>query len=161
MTAIALAKRAGACVTATTRRTDRVELLKTLGADRVIVDDGNVSSSGDRFDRILELVGAATLEDSLQCANRDAVVCMAGIVGNSWTISDFAPMDAIPNRVALTSYSGEPQDFMSMPLQQLIDDIAHENLKIKIGRVFAFDQIVDAHRCMEANEAEGKIVVLL
>jgi NADPH:quinone reductase-like Zn-dependent oxidoreductase len=110
---------------------------------------------------VLELIGATTLEDSLQCAERDGVVCMAGIVGDAWTIADFAPMDAIPNRVALTSYSGEPEDFMSMPLQDLVDDIAKGDLKIKIGRVFALHDIVEAHRCMEANEAEGKIVILV
>jgi NADPH:quinone reductase-like Zn-dependent oxidoreductase len=161
MAAIALAHRAGAHVTATTRRTERVELLGALGADRVLIDDGQLARLDARFDRILELVGTTTLQDSLQCARRDGVVCMAGIVGNAWTLGDFAPMDSIPNRVALTSYSGEPEDFMSMPLQELIDDVACGNLKIKIGRVFAIDDIVSAHRCMEANEAEGKIVIIV
>lgn len=161
MAAIALARRAGAHVTATTRRAERVELLENLGADQVLLDNGELSSRGFKFDRVLELIGATTLQDSLQCAERDGVVCMAGIVGNAWSIADFAPMDAIPNRVALTSYSGEPEDFMSMPLQDLVDDIAKGDLKIKIGRVFALDDIVEAHRCMEANEAEGKIVILV
>jgi NADPH:quinone reductase-like Zn-dependent oxidoreductase len=161
MAAIALARRAGADVTATTRRQDRRGLLEMLGADRALIDDGDLSKSGNRFDRILELVGATTLEDSLLCADRSGLVCMAGIVGNTWTMPNFAPMDAIPNRVALTSYSGEPEDFMSMPLQDLLDDIAGKRLNIKIGRVFSIDEIVDAHRCMEANAAEGKIVILV
>lgn len=161
MAAIALARRAGADVTATTRRQDRRGLLEMLGADRALIDDGDLSKSGNRFDRILELVGATTLEDSLLCADRGGLVCMAGIVGNTWTMPNFAPMDAIPNRVALTSYSGEPEDFMSMPLQDLLDDIAGKRLNIKIGRVFSIDEIVDAHRCMEANAAEGKIVILV
>ncbi|RYE53271.1 MAG: NADPH:quinone reductase [Hyphomicrobiales bacterium] len=161
MAAIALARRAGADVTATTRRQDRRGLLKMLGTDRVLIDDGELSKSGNRFDRILELIGATTLEDSLLCADRGSLVCMAGIVGNTWTMPNFAPMDAIPNRVALTSYSGEPEDFMSMPLQDLLDDIAGKRLNIKIGRVFSIDEIVDAHRCMEANAAEGKIVILV
>jgi NADPH:quinone reductase-like Zn-dependent oxidoreductase len=161
MAAIALARRAGAHVTATTRRQERVELLENLGADRVLLDNGDLSSIDTRFDRVLELIGATTLQDSLHCTERDGVVCMAGIVGNAWTIPDFAPMDAIPNRVSLTSYSGEPEDFLSMPLQALVEDVARGNLKVKIGRVFGIDDIVEAHRCMEANEAEGKIVVLV
>lgn len=161
MAAIALARRAGAHVTATTRRAERVELLENLGADRVLLDNSELSRNDVKFDRVLELIGATTLQDSLQCAERDGVVCMAGIVGNAWCIPDFAPMDAIPNRVALTSYSGEPQDFMSMPLQELVDDVARGNLKVKIGRVFALHDIVEAHRCMEANEAAGKIVILV
>jgi NADPH:quinone reductase-like Zn-dependent oxidoreductase len=161
MAAIALARRAAAHVTATTRRQERVELLENLGADRVLLDNGDLSSIDTRFDRVLELIGATTLQDSLHCTERDGVVCMAGIVGNAWTIPDFAPMDAIPNRVSLTSYSGEPEDFLSMPLQALVEDVARGNLKVKIGRVFGIDDIVEAHRCMEANEAEGKIVVLV
>jgi NADPH:quinone reductase-like Zn-dependent oxidoreductase len=160
MAAIALARRAGAHVTATTRRAERVELLENLGADRVLLDNSKLSRNDVKFDRVLELIGATTLQDSLQCAERDGVVCMAGIVGNAWCIPDFAPMDAIPNRVALTSYSGEPQDFMSMPLQELVDDVARGNLKVKIG-LFALHDIVEAHRCMEANEAAGKIVILV
>lgn len=46
-----------------------------------------------------------------------------------------------------------------MPWQELVDDIADGTLKIKIGKVFGIDEIVQAHRCMEANEAEDKIVI--
>ena len=161
MAAIALARRTGAHVTATTRRESRFELLKHLGADEVLLDDGKLARLTQRYDRVLELIGATTLEDSLRCADRGGVVCMAGMVGNAWTVAGFAPMDAIPNRVSLTSYSGEPEDFMSMPLQALVDDVATGHLKVKPGRVFRIDDIVEAHRCMEANEAEGKIVVLV
>jgi NADPH:quinone reductase-like Zn-dependent oxidoreductase len=33
-------------------------------------------------DKVLELVGTTTLEDSLQFAKQGGVVCMSGIVGN-------------------------------------------------------------------------------
>lgn len=161
MAAIALARRTGAHVTATTRQESRFELLKHLGAEQFLLDDGKLARLTQRYDRVLELIGATTLEDSLQCADRGGVVCMAGMVGNAWTVAGFAPMDAIPNRVSLTSYSGEPEDFMSMPLQALVDDVATGHLKVKLGRVFQIEDIVKAHRCMEANEAEGKIVVLV
>lgn len=104
--------------------------------------------------------GATTLRDSLLCAGRGGVVCMSGIVGNKWTIDSFAPMDAIPNRVSLTTYSGEVSDFVQMPFQSLVDDVATGALPVKIGRIFTIDDIVEAHRCMESNAAEGKIVVL-
>jgi NADPH:quinone reductase-like Zn-dependent oxidoreductase len=70
-------------------------------------------------------------------------------------------MDVIPSRVFLTIYSGEPEDFMEMPLQSLVDDVASGALRIKIGKVFTLDQIVEAHQCMERNDADGKIVVLI
>jgi NADPH:quinone reductase-like Zn-dependent oxidoreductase len=42
----------------------------------------------------------------------------------------------------------------------LIDRVAAESLPVAIGRVFQLDDIVQAHRVMENNEAGGKIVVL-
>lgn len=134
--------------------------MKQLGAHRVIIDNGAIAASGLRFDKVLELIGTTPLEDSLRCADRGGQVCMAGIVGNRWTIDNFAPMDAIPNRVSLTTYSGEVSDFVRMPFQSLVDHVASGALPIKIGRVFKIDEIVEAHRCMESNAAEGKIVVL-
>jgi len=51
-------------------------------------------------------------------------------------------------------------DFMRTPLQRLLDDVAAGRLPIQVGRVFRLDEIVEAHRCMEENQAAGKIVVL-
>jgi NADPH:quinone reductase-like Zn-dependent oxidoreductase len=69
-------------------------------------------------------------------------------------------MEAIPTAVSLTTYAGESEDFMRMPLEDLVEQIAAGTLHIQIGRVFHLDEIVEAHRCMEENKAGGKIVVL-
>ncbi|CAN7476896.1 zinc-binding dehydrogenase [Acidovorax sp. Root217] len=42
----------------------------------------------------------------------------------------------------------------------LLDGVAAGTLPVSIGRVFSIDQIAEAHRVMQANEARGKIVVL-
>jgi NADPH:quinone reductase-like Zn-dependent oxidoreductase len=131
-----------------------------MGAQKVIVDDGNIHAGAYKFDKVLELVGATTLEDSLKTAERNGIVCMAGMVGNQWVFKDFAPMDSIPNRVALTIYSGESDDFMEMPFQELVNDVASDTIAVKIGKVFRLDQIAEAHACMESNSADGKIVVV-
>ena len=39
-----------------------------------------------KFDKCLELVGTTTLLDSLKCVSGGGIVCMTGIVGNSWTL---------------------------------------------------------------------------
>lgn len=160
MAAIALARQAGAHVSATTRNKERAPLLWECGAQRVIVDDGEIHRGAHRFDKILELVGTTTLQDSLLSADRGGLVCMAGIVGNAWELKIFAPMDAIPNRVSLNTYSGEVRDFREMPMQALVDQVASGALPIKIGRTFRLDQIAEAHTCMENNQANGKIVVI-
>nr|WP_284273481.1 zinc-binding dehydrogenase [Bradyrhizobium iriomotense] len=47
-----------------------------------------------------------------------------------------------------------------MPLQQIAGDAAAGRLDVKPARVFRFDEIREAHRVMEANEARGKMVVV-
>ena len=49
---------------------------------------------------------------------------------------------------------------MLTPLEELAQQIAAGKLHVQVGKVFKLDDIVEAHRCMEGNQAGGKIVVL-
>jgi NADPH:quinone reductase-like Zn-dependent oxidoreductase len=165
LAAAAIAKQHGARVASTTRKVERADLLRNNGADEVIVDDGAIAPRvRDRqpagFDKVLELIGTTTLNDSLLCSKQGGIVCMTGIVGNQWFMREFAPMEAIPTAVYLTSYAGDTQDFMRTPMNQLAQQVADGTLKIQVGRTFHLDQVVEAHRVMEENTAGGKIVVL-
>ena len=165
LAAAAIAKARGASVAATTRNRSSADLLRASGADQVFIDDGAIAGSvrqarPDGFDKVLELVGATTLKDSLRCARQPGLVCMTGMVGNAWSIDHFSPMDMIPTAVGLTTYDGGPKDFMRTPLQDLIDQIAAGTLRIQVGKTFPLDGIVEAHRLMEAGKAGGKIVIL-
>jgi NADPH:quinone reductase-like Zn-dependent oxidoreductase len=165
LAAAAIAANHGAFVASTTRNPERVDLLRSSGAVQVYIDNGTIAqqvadASPEKFDKVLELIGTTTLLDSLQCARPRGIVCMTGIVGDKWSFDDFAPMDAIPSTVGLTVYTGESSDFLKTPLQELVDQIALGTMKIQIGRVFHLDDIVEAHRVMEENQAGGKIVVL-
>ena len=86
-------------------------------------------------------------------------VCMTGMVGNAWELERFSPMDAIPTAVNLTTYSGGAEDFISTPLQQVVDAVEAGTFVPPIGTTFTMDEIVEAHRTMENNTAGGKIVV--
>jgi NADPH:quinone reductase-like Zn-dependent oxidoreductase len=58
--------------------------------------------AGVKYNKVLELIGTTTLRDSLRCVEDQGVVCMTGIVGNSWVFKDeFGPMDSIPSTVCL------------------------------------------------------------
>lgn len=46
-------------------------------------------------------------------------------------------------------------------LQTFIDDVAAGRNQVNVDRVFHFDEIVEAHRYMESNQATGKLVVLV
>jgi NADPH:quinone reductase-like Zn-dependent oxidoreductase len=165
LAAAAIARRHGSFVAATTRQPDREPLLRASGVDQVFIDAGSIAGSvkgafPEGFDKVLELVGTTTLQDSLRCARRGGIVCMTGIVGGKWTLDSFSPMEAIPTAVNLTTYAGESQDFMRTPLQELAEQVAAGTLHVQVGKTFRLDEIVEAHRCMEENKAGGKIVVL-
>jgi NADPH:quinone reductase-like Zn-dependent oxidoreductase len=165
LAAAAIAKNHGAVVAATTRRPDRGSLLRASGVDHVIIDTGAIVGEVNRVcpgvvDKVLELVGTTTLNDSLRCSREGGIVCMTGIVGNKWSFDEFSPMEAIPTAVCLTTYAGESEDFMRTPLEELARQVAAGTLHIQIGRTFPLDEIAEAHRVMEENKAGGKIVVL-
>jgi NADPH:quinone reductase-like Zn-dependent oxidoreductase len=165
LAAAAIAKWHGILVAATTRKSQRGDLLRTSGADQVFIDTGSIAVQVKEVfpggvDKVLELVGTTTLKDSLCCAKPHGIVCMTGMVGNKWSIDEFSPMDHIPTAVNLTTYSGGVDDFMLTPLDKLAGQIASGTLNVQIGRVFRLDEIAEAHRCMEDNKAGGKIVVL-
>ncbi len=165
LAAAVLAKKHGATVAVTTRRPERESMLRDNGADHIFVDNGELAESVRRVfdggvDRVLELVGTTTLLDSLNAAARHGVVCMTGMVGNKWDFDGFAPMEAIPTTVRLTTYAGEVADFMATPLQDFVQEIEDGRTVVRIGKVFRLADIVEAHRCMEENRAQGKIVVV-
>jgi NADPH:quinone reductase-like Zn-dependent oxidoreductase len=165
LAAAAIGKKHGASIAATTRNRERENLLRASGVDQVFIDTGSIAQQvmevcANGVDKVLELVGTTTLNDSLRCAKQRGIVCMTGIVGNKWSLENFAPMEAIPTAVSLTTYAGESADFLRTPLDDLAEQIAEGTLHIQIGKTFHLDEIVEAHRCMEENKAGGKIVVL-
>ena len=165
MAALALAREAGLFVATTSRSPSKIEMLEAAGADEVWVDDGSIERQlRDRehrpYDRVLELIGTTTLLDSLRCVRAGGIVCMTGILGGKWTLENFAPMDDIPTGIKLTSYSGGSSDISAEQLQHYVELVERGTLMIQTGPVFEFENLVQAHELMDANQAGGKIVVL-
>lgn len=166
LAALAVARTLGVAVTVTSRSRSREAMLKAAGAAHVLVDEGTLQErvrqvEPDGFDRVLELVGATTLADSLQCARPGGVVCMTGILGGSWTLEGFRPMEQIPNGVRLTAYSGNATDITPEQLQNYVSMVEQGTLSIHTGAVFRFDQLQEAHRVMDSGSAGGKLVVVV
>ncbi len=165
LAAAGIAKKHGLIVAATTRKPERIPFLRDNNVDHVFVDTGSIISEvhqvfPDGVDCVLELVGTTTLLDSLQTVRRHGVVCMTGIVGNSWTLNDFNPMTEIPVAVKLTSYAGNADDFINTPLQEIVRDVEAGILNIPLGQVFHLDEIIKAHQALDNNAGQGKIVVV-
>ena len=167
LTTAALAKQRGLRVLSTTRNPAKRKALEAAGVDHPIVDHGGslvadvhaVAPGG--VDRVLELVGTTTLGDSLRCARPGGIVCMTGILGGSWLWESFDPFVDIPNGVCLTSYGGDAQDVTVEALQSFVDAVTRGDVPSSLDRTFKLDEIQEAHRFMENNRAQGKLVVLL
>jgi NADPH:quinone reductase-like Zn-dependent oxidoreductase len=164
MLACQLAKSQGLTVISTTRNPDKQKTLIENGADKVIIDTGNIhdelkSIFPNGVNKVLELIGTRTLKDSLKCIGHKGMVCMTGILGNEWTVSDFTPMGDIPSLGRLTVYIGDSKNLSKELLQDFIDQVEKGNIQLNIDRVYTLDDVPTAHQYMEDNMAKGKIVV--
>lgn len=155
----------GLTVLATTRSADRLPLLESVGVGHALVDDGDVAAQvralhPDGVDGAVELVGVNVMRDTLRAVRPGGTVCFTGMLSDQWTIPDFYPMDWLPNGVRLTAYSGEAADLPTHVLQEFLDAVADGRARVPVGRVYRLEEIVQAHRDMEAGVVGGKAVVL-
>jgi NADPH2:quinone reductase len=169
--ALNIAAHAGARVIATTRNRDRISMLEGLGANRVVLEGPDLSRGvrelyPDGIDAVLELVGNSTILDSLTMVRRHGRVCLAGWLGGLAPIASFNPLLQMASGVHFSLFGsfmfGTPGFSLSdVSLQTIVDRVATGSYKAKPAKVFRFDDIQDAHRLMESNQANGKLVVQL
>ena len=167
--ALKVAVNAGIRVIATTRNRERFAMLEKLGAEHFEIERPDLSQynqEAKRIDVVLDLVGNSVMLDSLATLRRGGRSCLAGWLGGLDPIPDFNPLLQMPSGVYLTFFGsfvfGTPGFPLSdVPLQQIAADAAAGRLDVKPARIFGFDEIREAHRIMEANQAGGKMVVVL
>lgn len=161
--AIQLAKSIGCTVIGTTRKEERLEFLKEIGADYAILDDGTLSKQvmnlfPSGITKVLELVGPTAIEETSKLLKKHGIICSTGQLGGSFA-QGFDVIKSIPNGVYLSSF------YSNYPTQEIIDEIFNHikqyNLKPHISKVFSLNEIAKAHLMMEQNKANGKIVVLV
>ena len=166
--ALKMAVNAGVRVVATTRNRDRFSKLEKLGAERCEIERRDLSkhiAEAKKIDAVLDLVGNSVMLDSLAMLRRGGRSCLAGWLGGLDPIPDFNPLLQMASGVYLTFFGsfvfGTPGFPLSdVPLQQIAADAAGGRLDVKPARIFGFDEIREAHRAMEANQAGGKMVVV-
>ena len=166
--ALKMAVNAGTRVIATTRNPERFSILEKLGAERCEIERLDLSkhiAEAKRIDAVLDLVGNSVMLDSLAMLRRGGRSCLAGWLGGLAPIADFNPLLQMASGVYLTFFGsfvfGTPGFPLSdVPLQKIAEDAAAGRLDVKPVRVFRFEEIREAHRVMEANEAHGKMVVV-
>jgi NADPH2:quinone reductase len=166
--ALKMAVNIGVRVIATTRNRERFALLEKLGAERCEIERPDLSkhiAEAKKIDAVLDLVGNSVVLDSLAMLRRGGRSCLAGWLGGLDPIPNFNPLLQMASGVYLTFFGsfvfGTPGfPLRDVPLEQIAADAAAGRLDVKPARIFRFEEIREAHRVMEANEAGGKIVVV-
>ncbi len=162
LASIQLAKAIGAEVVATTRSEKKACLLKEYGADDVVLEGEDFKK---RFlekhptgaNKVLELIGAATLRESLTSTAMHGIVCHTGVLGGIYGLKSFDPIKEIPSGVYLTGfYSNYPTQSQINGMMNLIEK---GNVHPIIAQKFTLGQIADAHLLAEQRSQIGKIVV--
>ena len=168
--ALNIAVERGATVMATTRNPARHAMLKQLGAAHVLAGE-NVRAADalsivpTGVDAILDLLGTATLLDSLAMARVGGRVCIAGFLAGGHRLEQFDPVFQMPSGVHLSAFasafafSSDNYPLSAIPFHEFVSKAAAGAYRAQPARVFAFDEIAVAHRLMESNGAGGKVVV--
>ena len=126
---------------------------------------GFAGSIPEAFDAVLDLVGNSTIVDSMSAVRPDGRACMAGFLGGGDPIGSFNPMLHMPSGVHLSFFASaftfvsSEYPLSGIPFQAIADRAAAGAYKAEPARIFPFEGIQDAHRLMESNQANGKIVV--
>lgn len=165
MAAASIAAGHGVEVAATTRRPDKIDAVTAAGADHVLLDTGGSLIAGMHAiwpggpDCVLDLVGADTAVDSLHVVRRGGTVCVAGSL-SGWVIPDLEPIAMIPSGTRLTAFHSDNLKGATAVFQRIVHEVEAGVYRPNTARVFGLGDIAAAHRCMENDQATGKLVVM-
>jgi len=161
LAAITYAKARGFNVVATTRN----------GADQVIIDDGNIAEKvraifPEGVDCALEVVGIATIRDTVKTVKHWGQVCVVGVLSGAPVLDNFDLHSDLPNTVKISFFSsgllGSSQMLLTdSPMKWITEQLENKKMPSLLSKIYEFDQIRDAHQVIENDQALGKIVIKL
>jgi NADPH:quinone reductase len=169
--AVNIAAQLKARVIATTRNPRRAAQLDSLGAQEVLLESTELAKRirerhPQGIDAVLDIVGNTTVLDSLAMLRRGGEVCVVGFLGAGAPLT-LEPVFQIPSGTKLSVFAsalvtGSAEfPLAEIPFQDIVDRVAAGIYRAKPAKVFRFQDIQEAHRLMESNQAAGKIVVRL
>jgi NADPH2:quinone reductase len=178
LAAATLAVDAGARVIATTRDPAKATRLSDLGVADVIIDGDDLAARVREVvpggvDLALELLGVASLPETLRCAADFGIVCLTGLLRDqtnsirSGVREDRAvpmfphPMEMIPPTIRLTVGGVDGTARTPGLVQQWVSGIESGRYRMPVDSVFTLDQMPEAHRRRADPTTFGKIVVLV
>jgi hypothetical protein len=159
---VQIAKVAGAEVTGVCS-TKNVELVRSLGADKVIdYTKEDFTAGTERYDVILDNVANRSLADCRRVLTPNGKYIMIGGPNGTW----IKPMDRVLKAAFLSRFVSQkmtmmlsdptPEDWAAM--RELLES---GKVKPVIDRRYPLSQIADAMRYLEQGHARGKVIVTL
>ena len=169
LAAVAYAKMRGLTVVATTRKAQSTKKLTSIGADHVVIDNGEIHESVNSIlsggiDNAIEIVGAATLSDTAKCIKPWGEIVVVGLLGGPPILKNFNLMMDIPNTVKLSFFNSqllgtEALPLKDSPLNMIAEKVANGSIPSTLAKVYSFEDIQEAHSLLDSGKAGGKIVV--
>jgi len=168
LAAIQITKAAGALALVTTRGAGKKEFLLNAGADHVIVTDEEdlveqvmAITSGNGARIVFDAVAGSLLEKLAEAAAPGGVIFEYGALSAEPTT--FPLWSAMEKGLIVRGYTlfeiVRDVEKLARGKHYVHDGLESGALKPIIDRTFPLDAIVDAHRHMESNRQQGKIVV--
>lgn len=151
--AVQLAKYFGANVTGVCSTTN-LELVKSLGADKVIdYTAEDFSKTGETYDVIFEAVNKSSFSDCMKVLKKDGtyinVTEPLPSVQMIWTKLTTA------QNLLLSRNSPETPEALEF-LKELVET---GKLKVVIDRYYEFEDMVEAHRYVEKGHKKGNVII--
>lgn len=165
---VQVAKAQGAQVIATTRQPDKQARLRESGADHVIITGSEPLAervleitAGQGADVIVDAISGPIVNDLAECASYRGQIFLYGRLDE--TPTPFPLIPCMKKALSITGYTlweiVLDADLRQRAQQWIVDHLERGRFAPVIDTVFSLDQIVQAHATMDANQANGKLVV--
>ena len=170
LAAIQITNSVGAKSIALTRTSAKRKHLIGAGAKYVIATEEedlvkaiNEITAGQGARVVFDPVGGPTLSKLIKVLSFQGILYIYGALSDQ--VTPVPPLDLIAKMLTIKGHnigltSGDPV-FQKRAVDFVIHGLEKGTLKPVIDRVFPFDQIVEAHRYLEASGQIGKIVVTI
>ncbi|MDA3938205.1 MAG: NAD(P)-dependent alcohol dehydrogenase [Spirochaetia bacterium] len=153
--AMQLAKHFGATVTAVCS-TSNIELVKSLGADKVIdYTKEDISKRDEVYDLIFDTVGKSSYTWSLKSLKKQGYLLLAA-AGPSQMIKGIWSSLTSSKNVVSGVMSEKPEDLIFY--KELIEA---GKIKPVIDRIYPLEEIPEAHRYVELGHKKGNVVITI
>jgi NADPH:quinone reductase-like Zn-dependent oxidoreductase len=150
---VQLARHFGAEVTGVDR-TEKLDLLRLLGADHVIdYTKGDYTKRGESYDLIIDVVGRRAVARRLKLLKPGGVYFLA-YAGLSHILLGWWTSLTSRQKLSMEAASQTSEDLLS--LKELIEA---GKLKPVIDRAYPLEQTAEAHRFVESGQKKGNVAI--